>query len=63
MDDFIKRGYFEFKTLSPVYIGCGRTVSKKEYLFDSKTGKIEILQMNKVFDKICRLGHEKEFEA
>ena len=63
MDDFIKRGYFEFRTLSPVYIGCGRTVSKKEYLFDSKTGKIEILQMNKVFDRICKLGLEKEFEA
>ena len=63
MDDFIKQGYFEFRTLSPVYIGCGRTVSKKEYLYDSKTGKIEILQMNKVFDRICKLGLEKEFEA
>ncbi|MBE6001501.1 MAG: type III-A CRISPR-associated RAMP protein Csm5 [Sarcina sp.] len=63
MDDFIKRGFIEFKTLAPVYIGCGRTVSKKEYLYDPKTRKIEILQMNKVFDKICRLGLEKEFES
>lgn len=63
MDDFIKRGFIEFKTLAPVYIGCGRTVSKKEYLYDPKTGKIEILQMSKVFDKICRLGLEKEFES
>lgn len=63
MDDFIKRGYIEFLTLAPVYIGSGRTVSKKEYLYDSKTGKIEILQMSKVFDKICQLGLEKKFEA
>lgn len=38
MDDFIKKGYIDFKTLAPVYIGCGRTVSKKEYLFNQGMG-------------------------
>ena len=62
MNDFIKRGYIEFKTLTPVHIGCGRTVSKKEYLFDQKVGKIEILQMDRVFDRICALGLAEQFE-
>ncbi len=62
MEDYIKRGIIEFITLAPVYIGCGQAASKKEYLYDAEKGKIEILQMGKVFDRICRLGLEKEFE-
>lgn len=62
MDDFIKRGYIEFRTLSPVYIGCGRTAGKKEYLYDTKTGRVEILQMDKVFDRIQSLGLTDVFE-
>ena len=62
MGDFIKKGFIEFKTLAPVYIGCGRTAGKKEYLYDAKTGKVEILQMDMVFEKISRLGLMDSFE-
>lgn len=62
MDSFMKNSFLEFKTLAPVYIGCGRTAGKKEYLVDRKAGKIEILQMNKVFDRIRALGLEEKFE-
>ena len=62
MGDYIKRGYIDFKTLAPVYIGCGRTVGKKEYLFDQTTGTIEILQIDKVFSRLTELGLMNEFE-
>lgn len=62
MESFIKNGFLEFKTLAPVYIGCGRTAGKKEYLVDRKADKVEILQMDKVFDRIRALGLVEKFE-
>lgn len=62
MGEFIKRGYIDFKTLAPVYIGCGRTAGKKEYLFDREKGTINILQMDKVFSRLTQLGLVDEFE-
>ena len=62
MGEFIKRGYIDFKTLAPVYIGCGRTAGKKEYLFDQWSGTIEILQIDKVFSRLTKLGLVNEFE-
>ncbi len=62
MGDFIKRGFIDFKTLAPVYIGCGKTAGKKEYLFDQGSGTIEILQIDKVFSRLTKLGLVNEFE-
>lgn len=62
MTDFIKRGCIQFKTLAPVHIGCGRTVGKKEYLYDKDNGTMIILQMDKVFERICKLGLADRFE-
>ena len=62
MGEFIKRGYIDFKTLAPVYIGCGRTAGKKEYLFDQWSGTIEILQIDKVFSRLTKLGLVNEVE-
>ncbi len=62
MGDFIHRGHIEFKTLAPVHIGCEKNASKKEYLYDKESGRIVILQMDKVFERVCRMGLADKFE-
>ncbi len=35
------------ETLSPVYIGSGQEISKKEYIYDSSDKKVHIPDMKK----------------
>ena len=50
MDTYLKRGYIEFKTLAPVFIGSGKELNKKEYVYDRSSGSIYLVDFRKMCD-------------
>ena len=48
MESYLKRGYIEFQTLSPVFIGSGKELNKKEYIYDRNTGSIYLVDFRKM---------------
>ena len=53
MESYLRRGYIEFLTLSPVFIGSGKELNKKEYIYDRNTGSICLVD----FRKMRKMGH------
>ena len=48
MESYLRRGYIEFLTLSPVFIGSGKELNKKEYIYDRNTGSICLVDFRKM---------------
>lgn len=50
------------RTLGPVFIGNGRSVNKKEYIFDRTAGKMYFFDVKKMYDGLCakKLGDQYE---
>ena len=48
MESYLRRGYIEFLTLSPVFIGGGKELNKKEYIYDRNTGSICLVDFRKM---------------
>lgn len=48
-DTFLKSYWVDFQTVSPVFIGSGNTIGKKEYLYNWKRNEISILDLQKLF--------------
>ena len=50
MDTYLQRGYIEFKTLAPVFIGSGKELNKKEYIYDRSSGSIYLVDFKKMLE-------------
>jgi CRISPR-associated protein Csm5 len=50
MDTYLQRGYIEFKTLAPVFIGSGKELNKKEYIYDRSSGSIYLVDFKKMVE-------------
>lgn len=48
MESYLYRSYIEFQTLSPVFIGGGRELNKKEYIYDRNSGSIYLVDFRKM---------------
>ena len=48
--------------LSPVHIGSGQEVLKKNFLFDSKSGTVTFYDMDKLFGLIAKYGKIDQYE-
>ena len=48
MESYLRRGYIEFLTLSPVFIGSGKELNKKEYIYDRNAGSICLVDFRKM---------------
>ena len=48
MESYLRRGYIEFLTLSPVFIGSGKELNKKEYIYDRNAGSIYLVDFRKM---------------
>ena len=48
MESYLRRGYIEFLTLSPVFIGSGKELNKKEYIYDRNTGSLCLVDFRKM---------------
>ncbi|MDD3185230.1 MAG: type III-A CRISPR-associated RAMP protein Csm5 [Anaerostipes sp.] len=62
MNEFLKRYKIKIKTLSPIYIGSGRSLLKKEYVYDRKKKKIHVLNLEKMYADMMKVGMAKEYE-
>lgn len=61
MNQYLKCYRVVMKTLAPVFIGSGREIGKKEYIFLNR-GKVGIPDIEKLYGELCRLGKESAFE-
>ena len=58
--NFLKQYIIEIKTLSPLFIGCGKKLTKKEYLL--KDNKVHFIDFNKFYDLLARENKIKQYE-
>ena len=50
METFLHRGYIDFLTLAPVFIGSGQELNKKEYIYDRNSGSIHLVDFRKMYE-------------
>ncbi|NCC79232.1 MAG: type III-A CRISPR-associated RAMP protein Csm5, partial [Clostridia bacterium] len=60
--DFLKRYQIKLTARSPVFIGSGMTMGKKEYVYDRTRHKVKIPDLPSMFSGIEKLGLMKHFE-
>lgn len=60
--DFLKRYQIKLTVRSPVFIGSGMTMGKKEYVYDRTRHKVKIPDLPSMFSGIEKLGLMKHFE-
>lgn len=63
MESYLYRSYIEFQTLSPVFIGGGRELNKKEYIYDRNTGSIYLVDFRKMCEGLQARHLLDAFEA
>ena len=63
MESYLYRSYIEFQTLSPVFIGGGRELNKKEYIYDRNTGSIYLVDFRKMCEGLQARNLLGAFEA
>lgn len=61
MNDYLKQYNVVLRTVGPVFIGSGREISKKEYLFQGRE-KVAVPDMWKLYNLIKKKGKAKAFE-
>ena len=62
MNDYLKTYVLTFKTKAPVFIGSGREISKKEYIFDQREGKISYIDIDKMYLGLRKMHLERQYE-
>lgn len=60
----LKSDYYTIilKTVGPVYVGSGKSLSKKEYIYDRRKKKVIIPCFEKMYTDIQKSGLEKDFQ-
>lgn len=61
MKDYLKNYRVIIHTLSPIYVGSGEKIPKKEYIYLSHDHKVIIPDIQKMYSDVKRRGLEKEF--
>ena len=63
MESYLRRGYIEFLTLSPVFIGSGKELNKKEYIYDRNSGSIYLVDFRKMCEGLQSRRLLEAFES
>ncbi len=61
MNDYLKTYKITLTALGPIFIGSGRTIGKKEYIFDSQKNMVYVPDLNKMYSWIIRTGYQKKY--
>lgn len=61
MNQYLKCYQVVLRTLSPVFVGSGKEIGKKEYVFLNQR-KVGIPDIQGLYGELCRLGKESAFE-
>jgi CRISPR-associated protein Csm5 len=62
MSSYLKSIKLTFRTVSPVFIGSGRSVNKREYFFNTRTGVIQFVDVDEMYKGMLKLHKENDFE-
>lgn len=62
MENYIKRYKIKLKTLSPVFIGSGKEINKKEYVYYRNSQEVYIPDMNRLFHDILKRNLDNEYQ-
>ena len=62
MEDYLINYELKIKILTPVYIGSGYTVGKREYIHDKSKNLVSFLDLDKLFKGILENGLYLEYE-
>ncbi|TYQ18239.1 UNVERIFIED_CONTAM: CRISPR-associated protein Csm5 [Acetivibrio alkalicellulosi] len=62
MKSHLKTMNLEIETLSPLYIGSGKSINKKEYIYIEKGHRVLILDNNKFFNFLVKKNLIPEYE-
>ena len=62
MQDYLKHYKARLSVLSPIHIGDGSQIGKKEYFYDKASKQVIIPDAGRMFADIRKLGREKAFE-
>lgn len=62
MENYIKRYKIKLKTLSPVFIGSGKEINKKEYVYYRDSQEVYIPDMNRLFHDILDRNLDDEYQ-
>ncbi len=62
MQSYLKTYELTFRTLSPVFIGSGSTITKKEYIYDRFANRILIPDMDKMFEELKKHKLLRQYE-
>lgn len=63
MNNYLKKYHIELKTVSPVFIGSGKEISKKEYVIDKRNNQIDVIDISKTYEFMRRRGLTTDFES
>lgn len=61
MQQYIKHYHMVLRTVGPVFVGDGRSLDKKEYIFQKNKGMVLIPDLNKMYQGITKKGLERRF--
>lgn len=61
MSDYLKTYRIKLTTLGPLYIGSGRSVGKKEYIYDRIAKKVYIPDQQKMYGWLIQNGYQAQF--
>lgn len=62
MSSYLKSIDLTLRTVSPVFIGSGRSANKREYLFNTKTGVIQFIDVDQMYKGMRQLHRENDYE-
>lgn len=63
MADFLQHYKVKIHALSPIFIGSGRKVGKKEFVFERETGKVLVADMAKLYAGLAANGMASAYEG
>lgn len=61
MKEYLNNYIFRITALSPIHIGSGESIGKKEYIYNSNDGTVIIPDLKKMFESISKKGKENEY--
>ena len=62
MQDYLKNYHVTITALAPIYIGSGRQVGKKEYLYKRNEHRVFIPSIEKLYADIHEKGLSGDFQ-
>ena len=61
MNNYLEAYEAELKVLSPVHVGNGTKLNKKEYVFQRNSGKVYVMDIQKMYVGLTKKGLQRQF--